>query len=297
MQYTKPFLGLFFIFLLAFSNVLAQKNPIVIVIDPGHGGGDPGKAHSSKNLHHEKTLNLEIALRAGEMIENELKNVKVLYTRTEDKYVDLRERTDFANAQNADFFISIHCNSNPSAAVSGSEVHIHSLKLSSSKKLATLIGEELQKNTGKRFRGIVESKQRGRNLFVTQYTDMPSVLVELGYMSNPTEEKYLNSEEGQDKMADALFKACKRFISLHLPRENRQTIYRVQVLATSTLVDIESDLFEKLEEKVDIIETQNGEKYKYKYLIGREYEQAQAAELAKKVEKLGFKGAFVVKLE
>jgi N-acetylmuramoyl-L-alanine amidase len=278
----------------------AQEKPLIIVIDAGHGGADPGKPHSDPNLHHEKALNLEIALKTGEQIEKNIENVKVLYTRSEDKYMGLSDRVDFANSHKADLLISIHCNSSPSAAVMGSEVHIHSRKLTTSNKLAAIIGAELQKVTEKRFRGIVDAKQRNRNLYMTQYADMPSVLVEVGYMTNPSEEKYLNSEAGQDKIAQALMQACQKFIDLHLPKDEKKTlspIYRVQILASANIIPLESKVFEKLEEKVDIFELNGNEKYRYKYLIGREFEAQRAEELAKKVEKLGFKGAFVVQIE
>jgi N-acetylmuramoyl-L-alanine amidase len=272
----------------------------LIVIDAGHGGNDPGKPHSDLNLHHEKTLNLEIARKTGEQILKNIDKAKVLYTRTTDKYVSLADRVDFANAQKADLLLSIHCNSSPSAAVSGAEVHIHSPKLTASYKFANLIGSELQKTTGRRFRGVVDAKQRNRNLYMTQYGDMPSVLVEVGYMTNPTEEKYLNSDEGQTQIAQALSQACQKYIDLHLPKDEKKVqpiVYRVQIMATADLVSLEAKIFEKLEEKVDVFETSSNEKYRYKYLIGREYEPQRAEALAKKVEKLGFKGAFVVQIE
>jgi N-acetylmuramoyl-L-alanine amidase len=278
----------------------AQEKPIIIVIDAGHGGTDPGKPHSDPNLYHEKALNLEVARKTGEQIEKNIENVKVLYTRTEDKYMGLSDRVEFANNQKADFLLSIHCNSSPNAAVMGSEVHIHSRKLTASNQLAALIGAELQKVTEKRFRGIVDAKQRNRNLYMTQYADMPSVLVEVGYMTNPSEEKYLNSEAGQNKIAQALMQACQKFIDLHLPKDEKKThspIYRVQILASDHIIPLESKVFEKLEEKVDIFEISGNEKYRYKYLIGREFEAHRAEELVKKVEKLGFKGAFVVQIE
>jgi len=105
----------------------AQKEKIVIVIDPGHGGSDPG--HISKNKNHlpEKDLNLLIAKKFGGYIEQYLKNVTIIYTRTDDSFPSLDDRVDKANSANADYFISVHCNANDRNAVHGTESHVHAM--------------------------------------------------------------------------------------------------------------------------------------------------------------------------
>jgi N-acetylmuramoyl-L-alanine amidase len=278
------------------AKIFAQNKEIILVIDPGHGGRDPGKPKGSKNTLHEKDINLKIAFKIGELIHQNLPHIKVLYTRSDDTFIPLEDRPEFANKNNAHYFISIHANSNPSPAIHGAEMHIHSHKMPVSKQLAKLIGEEL-KNKGKRHvRGILDAKERGRNLFVTQRTKMPSVLVEVGYLSNLKEEKYLNSEVGQHTVSESIYRAFKRFVAEKHPVENREQVYKVQIMASATKIDIDSAVFEDLDYKVEEIVNEKS-KFKYKYLIGYEYDEDSAWLLAKKVAGKGYKGAFVVKAE
>ncbi len=96
----------------------------VVVIDAGHGGNDPGcNGGSSK----EKEVTLAIALKLGKMIEDSLKGVKVIYTRKTDKFIELSERSNIANKNNADLFISIHCNANDNKEASGTETYVMGL--------------------------------------------------------------------------------------------------------------------------------------------------------------------------
>jgi len=102
----------------AFDIVNSSEKTWVIVIDPGHGGKDPGAIGS---ISREKNINLAVALKTGEYLEQNLKNIKVLYTRNSDVFVGLNERADFANKNRADLFISIHANSLPKKTVNGVE--------------------------------------------------------------------------------------------------------------------------------------------------------------------------------
>ncbi len=96
----------------------------VVVIDAGHGGNDPGcNGGDSK----EKQVTLAIALKLGKMIEDSLKDVKVIYTRKSDKFIELSERGNIANKNNADLFISIHCNANDNKEASGTETYLMGL--------------------------------------------------------------------------------------------------------------------------------------------------------------------------
>ena len=93
----------------------------ILVIDPGHGGKDPG-AVNGKN--QEKTINLNIALKMGKLIEDNCKDVKVIYTRKTDVFVELYKRADIANKAGADMFISIHTNSAKSKSANGAETYL-----------------------------------------------------------------------------------------------------------------------------------------------------------------------------
>ena len=99
-------------FIVIASGLIAQKTTVTVVIDPGHGGTDPGFLSENTKLLQEKELNLLIAKQLGAYIEQNLQNVKVVYTRTDDSFPSLEDRVYKANAIQADYFISIHCNAN-----------------------------------------------------------------------------------------------------------------------------------------------------------------------------------------
>ena len=93
-----------------FSFSQSTENQIkTIVLDAGHGGKDPGNLGTGRYKENEKEIALKVTLMVGKYIAEDFPNVKVLYTRMDDSYPTLRERTDFANDNNADLFISIHC--------------------------------------------------------------------------------------------------------------------------------------------------------------------------------------------
>ena len=103
----------FCLFLFSKQSVIAQKNDFIVVLDAGHGGKDPGKVNSSHAK--EKDIALSIVLKVGELLGKE-RNIKVVYTRTTDVFVDLWERGRIANKADADLFVSIHCNAHTSQA-------------------------------------------------------------------------------------------------------------------------------------------------------------------------------------
>ena len=94
-----------------------------VVIDPGHGGKDPGALGKTSSTH-EKHLVLKISRLLGQKIQNAYPDVKVVYTRNTDVFVELKERVNVAKRNNADLFISMHCNSNDSSQPYGASVHI-----------------------------------------------------------------------------------------------------------------------------------------------------------------------------
>lgn len=287
------------LFLLAqgISNSLkAQSQRYILVIDPGHGGRDPGKPRGSNKNKHEKDINLAISLKLGGYIKDKIAGVKVIYTRTKDEYLSLEERAEIANAAKADFFISIHANSSTSRAIYGTETHIYSYKQPASNKLAQLIQKEFASRAGRKSRGIIDARRRGHNLFLTQYTQMPSVLVETGYLSNAKEEEYLNSSYGQSIIASAIFRAFRSLVQGNPPKENRSAFYKVQLMASSKPIDLDAKVFKKLDETIYEYKISEG-KYRYKYLIGHEYEADRARKLVSLARKCGFKDAFIQRMD
>ncbi len=260
----------------------------VIVIDAGHGGKDEG-AHGGYSF--EKDVALAVALKLQAEIEEEMPDVKVVMTRTEDVYPGLHERANLANYSKGDLFISIHCNdagpvqhseftgyenetyykgkgskrkkytrkvaqyrrwTTPNPA-KGTETYVWAMRKNEDKVLAMRENESLYldsatakdaadfdpdspekmilyslktqqyftrssnlaftvedefKKVGRISR---EAKQRQVGLWVLQATAMPSILVETGFISNPEEEDYLNSQTGQQEIADVIVKALKRY--------------------------------------------------------------------------------------
>ncbi len=267
-----------------------------VVIDPGHGGKDPGKPRSNPKFKHEKDLSLAVALKLGELIEKKLKKAQVHYTRTSDEFVSLDDRVKIANDSIADVFISIHFNSNPVRKVYGAYCHIYSYKQPASLKLAQLIEQELIK-IGRKSNGILDATKRGYNLQVLQYTEMPAVLVECAFLSNPEEEKYANSVKGQSELATAIFRGLKKFLAKPIPHDGRDIYYKVQVAASPVPLPANHPTFKKLKGlRIDEHEIP-GRKYKYIYTVGREYDKELIDQLCQKIRKKGYKDAFVVKFE
>ena len=279
--------------LISYSNGLyAQSKKFLVCIDPGHGGKDPGKPKGTKKMKDEKDLNLAIAKKLGNYIANRIEGASVMYTRTKDETISLDDRVKLANKKKADYFISIHCNSNPNKYVKGTKTHIHAHSFTASRMLALRIEKELGTRGGRNSRGIMSAKDRGYNLFVLQYTDMPAVLVETGFMSNPSEERYLNSEQGQDLLASAIFRAFRDYIGKKYQSGDRKTVYKVQLMASKTQMEFKSKKLTLL--GLRIVEHRQTGSYKYKYMVGREYDIAAANKLLSEVKKAGFKDAFVV---
>lgn len=297
MNYPFRTLKLSIILIFYSLTLFSQSNPILIVIDPGHGGKDPGNLATSDSYYNEKNLNLMIALKLGEYLTDNLDNVEVVYTRQADIFVDLDDRVDLANQNNADYFISIHCNYSPKPHVNGTSTHIHSTDLKASYELAQSIENDFVTRAKRNSLGVFDANKRGRNLYVVQHTKMPSVLIECGFMSNTKEEKYLNSSEGQAYIASAIYRGVKKFIqNNHTVVDDRSTVYRVQISASKNPIYLNSHEFQKLDLRVEeyVFENQN---YKYKYYVGWEYDLQSAKDIMYEVQKLGFPDAFIVKFD
>ena len=214
-----------------------------IVLDPGHGGHDQGTAGPSGLT--EKELVLDIALRLGQMLTDEL-GAEVIYTRRDDRFVALEERTRIANESRADLFLSIHANSSPIKTVSGIETFILSFttqkdaletaarenassdlgvfelrdllqkialkeKVNESREFATRINTALSRGW---YNQAANARNRGvkRAPFVVLIgANMPSVLAEIGFLSNVRDEKELMKSEVRQRMAEALAKGISQY--------------------------------------------------------------------------------------
>ncbi|NOX37098.1 MAG: hypothetical protein GXO78_06120 [Calditrichaeota bacterium] len=218
-----------------------------VVIDPGHGGKDPG-AIGVGNLK-EKDVVLDIALRLGRLIEKKMPGVEVIYTRKDDRFVELKERTRIANRKKGKVFISIHANWSPNKRTSGFETYIvgpekgeraaevvlkensviefednkeeyeginfilaqmaQSAFMRHSEYLASLVQEEMEK----RLRSL-KMKSRGVKqgpFWVMVGATMPSILVETGFVSNPYEARLLRTKRHRQKIAEGIFAGLQRF--------------------------------------------------------------------------------------
>ncbi|MEP0862248.1 MAG: N-acetylmuramoyl-L-alanine amidase [Ignavibacterium sp.] len=221
----------------------------VIVIDPGHGGKDAGAI--GVNGVKEKDVNLGIALELGKLIQSRMTDVKVVFTRKDDTFIDLYKRGKIANDKNGKLFISIHCNSTPKKPTdaNGFEVYLlrpgrtkeaiaiaefensviqyeenpqryqkltdenfilvsmaQSAYMRYSEKFAELLHNEFTKHPKIISRGV---KQAG--FYVLVGASMPNVLIETGFLSNPSDAKYLASKSGQKEMAAYIFEAIKKY--------------------------------------------------------------------------------------
>jgi N-acetylmuramoyl-L-alanine amidase len=225
-------------------SAFAEKQ-FTLVIDAGHGGKDAGAVGKKAK---EKTINLNVALAFGKLVKEKCPEVKVIYTRSTDKFVSLKERAAIANRNNADLFVSIHTN----AVARGKKVYgtetftlgtaraeenlevakrensvityeedyaetyagfdpnspesyiifefMQDRYMEQSVDLARCIQDQYTSYAGRQNKGV---KQAG--FLVLRETSMPSVLTELGFISTPAEENYLNSERGQRQLAQSLY--------------------------------------------------------------------------------------------
>ena len=233
------------LFLIAAWPIMAATT-YTVVLDPGHGGKDPGAVGK---FSQEKDLNLSLALQVGKLLNEQYPDVKVVYTRSTDVFIPLQQRADIANKANADLFISIHTNSAESKAPSGVETFILGvdkmeknldvamrenavMKLEADYKttyqgfdpnsIDSYIMFELMQNSymdqslqfatqvQNHFVGHLNREDRGVRqaaFWVLLKTACPSILFEMGFISNPEEERYLNKPASMTQMAQAIVNA------------------------------------------------------------------------------------------
>ncbi|NRA13438.1 MAG: N-acetylmuramoyl-L-alanine amidase [Crocinitomicaceae bacterium] len=315
MRIAYLFLG---ICLLISTATFAQNKQITVVIDPGHGGVDPGHLSGSSTLLPEKTLNLKIAKYLGGYIEKYLQNVKVIYTRTDDSFPSLDARVAKANGNNADYFISIHCNGNERKSVRGTETHVHSMSLKKSVAFGKAIEKQFSSRAGRKSRGVKDKKDLKHSLQVLKFTNMTSVLVECGFVTNEKEARYLNSTYGQEILASAIFRAFRETIEKnHTGIKFRKTaptttpsttgdtpvvastepgVFGIQIASSRKPVDAKKDpIMRKADAPVEMTELNTSNAYKYIYLVGNYATRKEAKKALIDIQKKGFKDAFVTK--
>ena len=216
-----------------------------IVLDPGHGGHDTGTPAPAGLL--EKDLVLDVARRLGTLIEKRL-GAEVVYTRTDDTFIPLERRTEIANESRADLFLSIHANSSPEPSASGVETYylnftssheameVAARENASSQKTVYELKDLLQKialqdkvEESRQFadriqRSVygasVKSNSRTKNRGVRRApfvvligASMPSVLAEIGFLSNPRDEALFRKAAFRQKIAEGLFQGISRYAS------------------------------------------------------------------------------------
>ena len=218
----------------------------VVVIDPGHGGRDVG-AIGYKGVQ-EKDIVLNIAKKVGDYIKEYLPDVKVVYTRDDDTFIDLEQRGPLANKAEGDLFVSIHANKfhnkhphgtetyflgleksksalevmkrennvingdgfDPDKVLSPEELLVYELQnsgyIATSEKLAGMVENQFADRAQRKSRGV----KQGR-LVVLYQASMPAILVETGFLSNPSEQRFLSSDYGQSIIASAIFRAIRNY--------------------------------------------------------------------------------------
>ncbi|ABY92080.1 MULTISPECIES: N-acetylmuramoyl-L-alanine amidase family protein [Thermoanaerobacter] len=154
--------------------ILMVVSEVLIAIDPGHGGKDPGAVVEN---YKEKDLNLDIALKLREILLD--KNISVIMTRDKDETVDLQQRCDIANKNKVDYFISIHCNSFKDPTANGTETYAYP---------GSIVGQNLAQYVQNEIVEMLKTANRGvkyATFYVLKHTVMPAILVETAFMSNP----------------------------------------------------------------------------------------------------------------
>ncbi len=332
-------------FLMCFSalKMSAQEKEFTVVIDPGHGGKDTGTTGTKryKNLY-EKNVVLNVALEVEKKLKEQMPGIKVILTRRDDTFIELKKRGDIANKADADLFISIHANA-ASYKANGTEtyvlgVHRNETNLAVAKRendvilleedyerhysydphspasiiSLTLLQEDFLdqsiriakimenslKNVGKRrSRGV---KQAG--FVVLHQTYMPSILIEIGFLSNKEEEDFLRNKKGQEKIATSIVSGIKTYkneleknaIKVSHSNVSKSNIYegidfKVQIASGTRKIETKSYNFKGLK-KVERVKVENF----YKYYYGKTADYNQIKRYKKEAVAKGYTSAFIV---
>lgn len=231
------------------ETVAKHAKDLIVVIDPGHGGKDPGAI--GKKGTKEKDVTLKIGIYLKDLIQNRLGS-RVILTRNKDVFLGLEERVAFANRKKADLFISIHVNSHPQKKIKGLEVY-HFGKASDPRALEVaarengmklednappwqfIIADKLNdqkieqsqtfawttnKTLVKTLKASYKIKDHGVKtapFYVLRFTTMPSILAEVAFVSNPDDEKRLKTKTFQRKLAEGIYKGIQSYLKTALP--------------------------------------------------------------------------------
>ena len=335
------------------------KEDFVVVLDAGHGGKDTG---NRGNGYYEKHIALNITKLIGAKLQKH-KGIKVLFTRKDDRFIELKNRAKIANQADADLFISIHCDAftSPKAYGAGTFVlGLHRTKDNfriAQKENSVIFLEDDYETTYDGFDPnnpesvisllLMQEAYQGQSIeaantiqksFVTNLkrkdrtvkqagflvlreTYMPSVLVEVGFLTNKKEGQYLNSKKGQQEMATTISKAILNYRNLLAASVSRQVInqnvlndinppmpvvedekkaptvnantkgivFKVQIAASARLLELTKENFKGLKG----LSVQKGDKL-YRYFYGQSNQYKAATRLKDKAIKAGYKHAFVV---
>lgn len=341
-----------------------KEKPFTLVIDPGHGGVDPGALGRKAK---EKDINMNVSKAFAEMVKEEFPEVKIIFTRKTDVKIPLLRRATIANDAKADLFISIHSNASKSRKARGCETFTLGSGSSAEAKAAAMYENEvilLEDNFEETYKGFdprssesyiifelirshdmeksiafAEAVQKGMvkrtqlqnrgvssaGFLVLHKTVMPSILVELGFISNPTEEKYIASKAGQKALAKGIFDGFSSYYKAYKKNLNGITattgkpekaitapdakpapanagtakkagtantkagkpVFKVQILATDTKLKRNDKRLKGI--KADFYK-ENG---MYKYTYGESHDYDEIAAKRKSVS-TKFKEAFVV---
>lgn len=334
---------------------LAEERDYIVVIDAGHGGKDPGAVGKKAK---EKNINLNVALALGQLIEKNMKDTKVMYTRKTDVFVSLDRRARIANEAKADLFISIHTNALPKGRIArGTETYTlgmaradENLEVAKRENSVILVEDDykeryagfnpkssesyimfefmqdkymeqsvsLAKGIQGQFKSYARRVDKGvhqAGFLVLRATSMPSVLVELGYISTPDEETYLSSKKGVDALSQSIYNAfaeykkkqCvspakeqmkkkeksnerngeKNVVESKKEKKSNAPVFKLQILTSSTELSSENSKLKGVE--VGFYK-ENG---LYKYTTGSTEDYNEILRIKKRLE-TKFKGVFVV---
>ena len=349
------FLLVIFLLNTSFINDKEKTNSKIktVVIDPGHGGKDSGTMGTKRFKIYEKHIALAVSLKLGDYIKKSFPEIEVIYTRDSDVFLELKERTEIANAANADLFISVHCDGFTNPEPFGTSVFVmgmsklkanmdvamrensaiylednyqqkyegfdpespasyivfslmQNMYLNQSLKIAEEVEKEFSTRANRKSRGVKQAP-----FYVISRTNMPSILIECGFLTNPKEEEYLHSAKGQDYLASAIFRAFRSYkesfegmsvtdpvldlkkqevVEIIAPKKEIITdkvIFKVQI-GTYLKSMLKEKVFKEINAEEQIL---NGT---FKYYVGNEIDKSKTDDLKIKMRKNGFKGAFVV---
>jgi N-acetylmuramoyl-L-alanine amidase len=332
---------------------------MVVVIDAGHGGEDPGNLGTGRYKVTEKHVTLDVATRLKKLIQEKHPDVKIVMTRTGDTFPTLKDRVRIANENQADLFISVHCDAFTKPTAVGSSTFVMGMHKSEESMrvamqenaaifrekdyenrydgfdpndpdtyIALALRESVFLNQSLEFGAMVQSQFRDRvgrvdrgvrqaGYYVIAFTNMPSALIELGFLTHASEEDFLVSEQGKEFMSSAIYRAFKDYkAKYHSPKNAgsspsspekpstsgagesaapRNTpagagpIYRVQILASATRIPSTDPRLAGQSEVVEYL--RDG---LYKYAVGAATTPEAAEKLKKSLRENGFPGAFVV---